>query len=304
MVIEDDEDIRETIAEFLEEQGFTVVQARKGNEGLARATESKPDLVLLDVELPDMTGYDVCEKLKAQSDFQNTPVLMLTGLTEEKDEIRGLKAGADDYIPKPFKPARLLARIMTAIKRNTRELDANALTHMPGNRAIEEEIQRRLTSGRPFSVCYFDLNNFKAFNDRYGFVRGDEAIKLTAQVIREKFSFLAKDDQPFIGHVGGDDFIGLMNSWETEPVCRRIIDEFTGSIPSLYDAEDRQKGKIISKDRKGQTTEFPLMGISIAVVTNRNRKFQHPGEIALVAGELKKWVKSKEGSAFGIDRRI
>src|SRR4029078_4096112 len=125
---------------------------------------------------------------RATPELHHTPIIMLTAHSLEKEELSGFEAGADDYMAKPFKTARLLVRVETAIGRLERSLDANPLTRLPGNMSIQNELERRITANKPFSVLYFDLNNFKSFNDRYGFMRGDEAIKLTAQVLTKMFA--------------------------------------------------------------------------------------------------------------------
>jgi diguanylate cyclase (GGDEF)-like protein len=291
------------MTDYLQEQGYTVDQAATGREGLERLTEHRPDLVLLDVELPDLSGYEVCKRIREIPSSRYTPVIMLTAHNLEKEEVAGFNSGADDYVAKPFRPARLLARITTAIGRNVRELDANALTHLPGNHAIIQEIQQRVSSEAPYSVLYFDLNNFKSFNDRYGFVRGDQAIRLTAQVLERRISAVASEHKAFLGHIGGDDFVAIVASHEVAGLCESVIKDFDASIPALYDEPDRARGMITSVDRRGNKTDVPLMGIAIAVVTNRQKMFRHPGEVALIAGDLKKWVKSANGSAYVIDRR-
>src|ERR1044071_9241939 len=178
LIIDDDESLCGLLIDFLEDHGYRVITAYRGSTGLKKAKEEQPHLIVLDVDLPDLSGYDVCKKIRKVSYLQNTPVVMLTARSGEGAEVHGFESGADDYISKPFKPKGLLARIETAIGRSTKQLDANALTHLPGNQAIFKEIEERIESGEKFSVFYMDLNNFKAFNDRYGFVRGDQAIKL------------------------------------------------------------------------------------------------------------------------------
>ncbi len=302
LVVDDDEGIRESIKDFLEEKGYNVLPASDGMKGVELAIKEAPHLILLDVGLPEMNGYDVCRKIREVQALRHTPIIMLTAHTLDKDELSGFQAGADDYLPKPFKPARLLARIETAIDRNMRELDANSLTHMPGNRNIVDEIQNRILSHGDFAVIYMDLNNFKAFNDRYGFMRGDEAIKLTSEILVECFTS-QNGRRMFIGHVGGDDFVGVVDTNDVDSLCRKIIERFDAAIPKLYDEEDRKRGFISSVDRKGNMVELPLMGLAIAVVTNKQKTFRHPGEIAFVAGDLKKWAKTKSQSSYVIDRR-
>lgn len=302
LIIEDDKDIRNVVKDFLHEQGYTVLIAEDGSSGLQKAASENPSLVLLDVGLPDMSGYEVCRRIRSIASLRYTPVIMLTARTSEQAEINGFKAGADDYVAKPFKPGQLLARIQTAIGRNLRELGANPLTLLPGNVTIHQEIQNRIEINKKFAVLYFDLNNFKAFNDRYGFVRGDKAIKLTANILTSCLRNWGGKDH-FLGHVGGDDFVAIASTHDVDPLCETLIRQFDELIPRIYDDEDREKGKIPAVDRKGHTIEVPLMGLAIAVVTNRQKAFQHPGEIALIAGDLKKWLKAKNKSAFVVDRR-
>jgi len=302
LVIDDEEDIRESIRDYFESQGFEMRVAMNGTLGLQMAIDERPDLILLDVELPDMSGYVVCRNIRATPELQHTPIIMLTAHALEKEELSGFEAGADDYIAKPFKPSRLLARVGTAIGRLERTLDANPLTRLPGNMSIHTELERRISSNKPFAVLYFDLNNFKSFNDRYGFMRGDEAIKLTADVLTKMFA-ATRIKGSFLGHVGGDDFIGVVDSHDVMQLCEVVIDMFERSIRTLYDPEDLARGRITSVDRTGKRVELPIMGLAIAVITNRQRKFEHPAEISLISGDLKKWVKSAGRSAYAIDRR-
>lgn len=302
LVVDDEETIAQVIHDFLEEQGYVVHIAYNGTDGIQMAATEQPDVVILDVELPDMSGFEVCKKMREISNLRNTPIVMLTVRSAEADELAGLQAGADDYMTKPFKPARLLARIQTAIERNLRELDANPLTHLPGNVSILEELERRISRKAPFAVLYMDLNNFKAFNDRYSFLRGDEVIKLTSDILLKCVGSNGKAGR-FLGHVGGDDFVAIIDPADVDEVSKAIISNFDGNITQLYDEEDRKRGYIQTVDRLGNQVKLPLMGIAIAVVSNAARTFSHPGELSLVAGDLKKWAKSKGTSAYVVDRR-
>jgi diguanylate cyclase (GGDEF)-like protein len=302
LVIDDDDGIRESVRDYFETKGFQVRVKPTGAAGLQSAIDDRPDLIVLDVELPDMSGYEVCRAIRATPELQHTPVIMLTAHALEKEELSGFAAGADDYMAKPFKPSRLLARIETAIGRLERTLDANPLTRLPGNVSIQTELAHRIQTNNPFAVLYFDLNNFKSFNDRYGFMRGDAAIKLTAEVLTKMFA-AARIKGSFLGHVGGDDFIGIVDSHDVMQLCEVVIDMFERSIRTLYDPEDLARGRITSVDRSGKRVELPIMGLAIAVITNRQRKFEHPAEISLISGDLKKWVKSAGRSAYAIDRR-
>ena len=303
LVVDDEVNIAQFVQDFLEENGFHVVLTHTGREGLKAAMETLPDLIILDVDLPDLSGYEVCRLMREKSALRTKPILMLTSLNDQKNELTGLKAGADDYLTKPIDTARLLARLNAAIHRNIRELDANPLTHLPGNTSITQEIERGITSGEPFAVVYADLNNFKAYNDHYGFLRGDQVIKLAAQCMTACVEAACGGGLSFVGHVGGDDFVAVVSPDRAEQVCKDVIAKFDAMIPSLYDDADRRLGYIEGKTRQGQDVRFPFVGVSLAVVLSTVRSFAHPGEVSALASELKTWAKSHGKSAYVVDRR-
>lgn len=181
-------------------------------------------------------------------------------------------------------------------------LDASPLTRLPGNIAIEQVLKEKMDHGEKFALCYVDLDDFKAYNDRYGYARGSELIKLTGEIL-----YRSKDENgdpgDFVGHIGGDDFVLVTSPENVESVCKAIIAAFDGAVPDYYDQEDRDCGYIEGTDRYGVTRRFPLMSISIAVVTDVKRNFKSPLEIAQVATEIKEYVKSLPGSNYLIDRR-
>jgi DNA-binding response OmpR family regulator len=303
LVVDDEVSIAHFLRDFLEDHGFTVVMAHTGKEGVAMALETSPDAVLLDVDLPDMQGYDVCRLMRQKTSLRTKPILMLTSLSDQRHELEGLKAGADDYLGKPIDTARLVARLNAAIHRNIRELDANPLTHLPGNASISQEMERRLAAAEAFAVIYGDLNNFKAYNDRYGFLRGDQVLKFASQSLLNALEAQGGETSGFLGHVGGDDFVAILPPDRAEPFCKDVIARFDAGIPVLYDEPDRAAGHIQGKTRQGQEVRFPFVGIALAVVDCRPRRFAHPAEVSALAGELKSWAKSFGKSAWVMDRR-
>ena len=196
----------------------------------------------------------------------------------------------------------LLTRIEMNISRSQRILDANPTTKLPGNVSISKEIERRIRNGIPFAVCYADLDNFKAYNDKYGYFQGDKVILLTSHILKDIVRDLSPADN-FIGHIGGDDFIFIIPPERVDLVCGQIIKTFDTIIPYRYNEEDRKKGYIISTDRKHRAGVFPLMSISIGVVTNKARTFFHPAHVSQIATEMKNYVKTMEGSRYAVDRR-
>jgi len=181
-------------------------------------------------------------------------------------------------------------------------LDANPLTRLPGGLAIENIIQKRLDAGTPLAFCLIDLDNFKAFSDRYGYAKGSEVIKAAASLIDKAVAVCgAKED--FVGHIGGDDFVVICSPDRFEAICNSIIESFDKMIPDFYDTEDRDRGYIQGKTRQGEEIEFPIMTISIAVASSRDHKFINTIEVGEVAAELKEYAKSVRGSNFVTDRR-
>lgn len=180
-------------------------------------------------------------------------------------------------------------------------LDANPLTRLPGNLAIEKALLTRLQRQRRFAFCHVDLDNFKAFGDHYGYARGSEVLKMVGQILTR----LGDEDRRdiFIGHIGGDDFVLISPPERVSGLCQQIIKEFDAAIPGFYDEDDRQRGYIISRDRNEVVQQFSIMTMSIAVVTNERRDITSPMQVAEVAAQLKKYAKSFPKSVFVIDQR-
>ena len=302
LVVDDEKYVVELIRDILESAGYKVVPAYNAKEALEKVYTESPDLILLDILMPRVDGYQVCREIREDILLANIPIIMLTVKGGEKDEIKGLGIGADDYIIKPFRPGVLLARVKMVLKRTLRGLEANPLTRLPGNTAIIDEIEERIESDRLFAVLYFDLDNFKAFNDRCSFELGDKVIQETARIIIKHMKELGNPDD-FIGHIGGDDFIAITTPEKVDSICSAIIKSFDKEILKFYSSKDRAKGYITSKDRQGKINRFPIMSITIGVVTNTKRKFGHRGQVVAVGAELKKYAKSLEGSNYVIDRR-
>src|SRR5919106_3427200 len=206
LVADDDEDIVRFVEVNLRLEGFEVITASDGEQALEMATESLPDLILLDVMMPRLDGFEVCQRLRHDGRTKQISVIMLTGKSLSADKVVGLTAGADDYIIKPFDPLELMARVKSTLHRAEELRAANPLTKLPGNARIQTELMQRVSSGVQFALMYIDLDNFKAFNDHAGFLRGDEAIKLLAQCILSSATAFG-GEQPFVGHIGGDDFV-------------------------------------------------------------------------------------------------
>ena len=302
LIADDDPDILDVIRITLEAEGYEVMEAHDGQEAVNMIKKSTPDLLVTDFKMPKICGDEVCRILKQDILIQHMPIIMLTGKGEVTDKIQGINAGADDYMVKPFEPQELVARVKMVLRRTARDLDANPLTRLPGNVSIINELRIRITKDELFAVCYVDLDKFKAFNDKYGFEKGDEVIKNTARIlissVQEKGT-----PQDFIGHIGGDDFVVVTTPEKVDDLCKKIIADFTSMVPGLYNKEDLEKGYIIGKDRQKKVRKIPLLSISIGVVTNEKIKINHVGEVGELGAELKEYAKSLPGSNYVKERR-
>jgi DNA-binding response OmpR family regulator len=303
LVVEDEPHLRHFVAVHLRLEGYEVDAVSSGSDALALAHADPPDLVLLDIGLPDVDGLAVCRRLRGHARTAGVPVILVTGRAEALDKLAGLAAGANDYVLKPFDPLELVARARTTLERARELRTASPLTGLPGNARIHEELARRLRELDEFAVLYADINHFKAFNDRYGFARGDAAIRLTAQLAVDAVEG-CDSDTGFVGHVGGDDFVLMCRASVTEAVCAQLLNAFDTQVPGLYDREDRERGWVELPDRQGTLRRFALLSLAVGVATTEHRRFRDHRELVAVAAEMKAFAKrSFSGSGFAVDDR-
>ena len=301
LTIDDEPDILELITATLEDE-YEVITAVTAQEGLDKANLENPDILILDYALPDLNGVELCKKLRKNPRFLNTPILMLTGKGETEDKVKGLEAGVDDYMVKPFVPQELIARIRMLLRRSNINLDANPLTRLPGNVSINRLLDEKIRSNEQFAVLYIDLNHFKALNDHYGFDRGDKAIKDTARVLIESVR-VKGSHHDFVGHIGGDDFVVITLPNVAEDIAKQIIADFDKKAPLFFDEDDRKKGYIETKGRDGLAQQFGFPSVAIGVISTQHRSFNHVREISSVGAELKKLAKKFDKSHYVTERR-
>ncbi|MFW6147843.1 MAG: diguanylate cyclase [Thermodesulfobacteriota bacterium] len=261
-----------------------------------------PDLIIINQPLKGDGWKELCRRIKADIVFGHLPIMLILQSSKDGHEIDWEKMPVDDYLQKPFDPHEIKSRISLIFARSARVHDSNPLTHLPGNHSIMREIQSWIDSEAPFAVGYVDLDYFKSYNDRYGFLRGDEIIKMTARLLTNSVRKL-DSVQAFVGHVGGDDFIFIVPPDALDGLCREIIRNFDLIVGDFYDEEDKIRGYIEATNRQGTKDHFPIMSISIAVATNEYRPIKHIGRLSAIAAEMKKRVKSMQGSNYAKDLR-
>ena len=301
LVIEDDAAVARMLAETLEVEGYTPLVARTGEEGVALATREVPQLILLDLMLPGIDGFEALDAIRGTARTAHIPVMVVSARHDTDVVLRAFGSRVDDYIKKPFDGAELMARIGAQLRR-AQESQLSALTNLPGGLRVERAIEDRLASGKRWSILYLDLDTFKAYNDVYGFLRGNDLIRLLARVASETARELGGQDD-FVGHVGGDDFIIITTPERVASLCERIIERWDRESRAHYSPEDLARGGMVALDRRGQRQSYPLVSLSIGVVTNERRAITSPAEVSHIAAEVKRVAKGMSGSAWYIDQR-
>lgn len=302
LIIDADASAREILRSHMEQVAFKVIEADTGREGLSKAFKEKPDLVILEWVLPDMDGVEVCRQFQEGLMTRRIPVMFLTVRGESEDALAALAAGAYEYMIKPVPAAEVVSRVQAFLRRSRQDREANPLTGLPGGNQINSELESRIGQKGLFALLHADLDSFKAFNDYYGFLRGDQAIKLLAVVLEEATQLLGNPDD-FIGHIGGDDFAVITTPDKAKALCSRIISDFDRRIAALYDEEDIRRGYIQSEDRLGGLVRFPLMTLSIGGVTNEHRRIDSHPRASEIAAEVRRRAKTISGSSYYFDQR-
>jgi len=290
----------EFVERSLRAEGHPVMRAANGSEVLRLAREHSPALVLLNAALPGVDAYAVCRRLRSDWLFASTAIILLAPRSQGARVAEGLLVGADDFILGPFDDGELLVRIKLTLQRLEDVRSASPLTGLPGNVRIERELRRRVGAHERLALLYIDLDRFKAFNDHYGFLRGDQAIGALAEVLR-----VAAERRPgsYLGHVGGDDFIMISAPETVGDIVREVVSQFESTVRALYDEDDAARGWIDVEDRRGRTHRFGLLTLSIGVATTLGQQVEDHRRLVDLATEMKQYAKSLEGSSVAVDRR-
>ena len=290
-----------TLTTALEKAGFQVVEGSLSNLALHELVHDPPCLILATEGAGGHSVETLTRNLKQDAFLGRLPLIVFVRDSRLNDIDWGT-LGVDDFITIPYRAEDVVHRVRLCLSRLTRSLDANPLTRLPGNTTILFETTARIESGQPFALAYVDIDNFKSFNDRYGYGRGDEVLVVACRICTTVVGELA-GSEGFVGHVGGDDFVFMSRPDTIDVICQTVIKRFDLVIPDFYDRDDRLKGYIDSVDRRGNKEQFPTMSLSIAVVTNERAPIAHPGDVSKIASELKKRAKAMKGSVYVKDQR-
>lgn len=261
-----------------------------------------PELLLMDDQALRECRSDLLTWMNAGKFHSRVPIIVMVGGGDLGEVAKIRYPPLDDYLLKPFSQEELLLKVEFCFNRGDRQWERNPLTLLPGNLSIIKEIQKRLDDEVAFAFAHCDLGEFKSFNDRYGFSRGDEVLRMVARIITNTVAEEAGEDG-FVGHIGGDDFVFLVSSRAADKVCQLIMKKFDQILPTFYDKEDQERGFIVSLDRRGNENRFSFMTIAIGVASNETRTFSHYGEISEVANDLKNFAKKWPQSHCCQDKR-
>jgi len=286
LVVEDDTDISNMLRIYFTSQGYEVVVTPRGGEALDRCRQQLPHVIVLDIMLPDIDGYEVCSRLRTNLRTSHIPIIFLTQKDERSDKIAGLELGADDYITKPFDIEELRLRVQNAQRRAERESLTNPTTGLPSGKLIEEQL-RLLMRKKNWGLLYIGLPGIEAFNDVYGFVAGDEVLRFAALVMGETVDRLGSSED-FIGHVGGDDFLIITTGDKTQAIAEALAKRFNAEVGTHYDFVARQRGYIVFKDQNGQEQRAPLMTMAVGSISSTTSDFTDIREITAAAADSRR----------------
>ncbi len=291
---------------------YHVVVAKNGVEVFKQLKKNRIDMILLDTKFPDMDGFEVCRRLKVDQQTQEIPVIFITSQNSVTDEEKGFEVGAADYIAKPFNAPTVTVRIknqfklssaIAELKRlNQLALDANPNTGLPGNNSILNEIQRVIADKEGVCIIYADLDNFKIYNDTYGFTRGDDVIIFAANVIRVALQISGCADS-FLGHIGGDDFVIVVPEEKYSVVAEEIIRRINPGILEFYSQEDAERGYVVAMNREGEEKHHPLVSLSMGGINLSQHKVATAHEAVDICTEMKKAAKKQPGSNLLVCKR-
>lgn len=301
-VIDNEEALKESLDKMFKDENeynFKKVDSKR----IDVALKNIPSLIIINDDTLDEDIIEVCKRIRSNEDNSITPIIVISSNKEKSHRIEILKECVEHYIKAPIDEEYLYYTVKNLIRLLYINRRVSPLTGLPGNVQIQAEMKKRLLNKEEFAMLYLDLDNFKAFNDVYGFLNGDEIIKFTAKTIVKNVDELTKEDS-FVGHIGGDDFVAIVSANEDyENICQNIIAEFDKGVVKFFNDEDIERGYLEVPNRKGVIEEFALTSISIGVVVADKGRFHNVLEIGEVGAQVKHLAKTTVGSAYSIDRR-
>jgi PleD family two-component response regulator len=283
LVVEDDFDISNMLRIYFSGQGYEVQVAPRGSEALALTRQQLPNLIVLDIMLPDMNGYDVCRELRTTTRTSHIPIIFLTQKDERSDRIAGLELGADDYVTKPFDIEELKLRVQNAIEAARRQTQIDPKSNLPTGRLIEDYLRNLMRNDRAWTYIDVKINTFDQFSEVYGFVAGDEVVRFIALLIGEVVDECGTTDD-YVGHPGRDNFIIISHTDDPQRLQQRLIERFNDEVKQHYSFIDRERGYILVPENGGEK-QVALMTLATGFVSTRTHHFSDIREITELAAD-------------------
>ena len=302
-IIDNENNLKETIEDLFKKEKSYKFQ-KVSTEKIDIVLKNIPSLIIINEDNLDENIIEICKRIRLNEDNSITPIIVISSNREKKHRVEVLKECVEHYIKSPIDNEYLYYTIKNVIRLLDTNRRVSPLTGLPGNVQILAEMKKRLLNKEEFVMLYLDLDNFKAYNDVYGFLNGDEIIKFTARIAVDNIDKLSTSGNTFVGHIGGDDFVAIVSATDDyEKICQNIIAEFDKGIEKYFNEDDIEKGYLEVPNRKGIIEEFPLTSISIGVVVANKGRFHNVLEIGEVGAQVKHVAKTTLGSAYVIDRR-
>ena len=302
LLVDDDIDFADLLKTKLSSEGHDVITIYTGEGAFELAKEVKPDIALLDIMLPGVTGYQICRSIRKDPELYSMGVLILTALGEEPEVKHGLEQGADDYIVKPFKLDRLVEKLtfLSGLLESVGE--RNKITNLPGTDAMKREANHRLARGTKIALCYIDVSNYKAYcaakprdgqKQALGFLS-----KLLKGLIRSMGIY-----ESFLAHMGGEHFVVLLSYEDYGRFSSTLMETFDRRVKELYTPEEARQGHVVARDKKGREGKYPLMALSIGVAHNEHREYKSANKIFETLTQLRQLANPEGKSVLIVDRR-
>ena len=304
-LIDDNDELKKVILNlFKDEKDYKIKLKKVNTKNIDIALKNIPSLIIINEDSIDENIIEVCKKIRQNEDNSITPIIVISSNSNKEHRIEVLKECVEHYIKAPIDNEYLYYTIKNVIRLLDINRRISPLTGLPGNVQIQAEMKKRLLNKEEFVMLYFDLDNFKSYNDVYGFLKGDEIIKFTARIITSNIEKISISGQTFVGHIGGDDFVGIVSIEDDyESICQNIIAEFDKGVLKFFNEDDIEKGYLEVPNRKCILEQFPLTSLSIGVVVAHKNRFHNVLEISEIGAQVKHLAKTTMGSAYAIDRR-
>ena len=300
-IIDDDETSIIIFKElFKKDKEFNFISVKTGEIDLA--LRNIPSLIVINEDAIDRSVVDICRKIRKDEDNTITPVIVVSSKTDREYRLEVLQESVEFFIKKPVDEMYLYYTVKNLNRLLTSNRRMSPLTGLPGNVQIHAELKKRIAKEEPFSVLYLDLDNFKSYNDVYGFLKGDQIIEFTAETILKGIQE-SEFKNTFVGHIGGDDFVAIVPTAFCEKICQNMLIYFDKNVKKFFTENDLEKGYVEIENRKGIIEKFPLTSLSIGVVIDEGKRFTNILEIGEIGAQVKHAAKSVMGSSYAVDRR-